>query len=262
MPGPGDNTRNKPKNGSDTDVFKRSMTVTMRAIAGDKELEVGFAKDRPAHGALCRMGWTTPESLQRQRAEAGLVDLRHFLNEFDLGLVVTAPRGSTTPSLLLALGTKVNKRPFTYPEVLQVQEIAEFMDNILARSRLTIQARQSEQLATIGLLGASLAHEIRNPLVSIKTFAHLLPSRFEGFGIPVLEAMASAVPVVLSGDPALREVAGEAGVYADDGDFAGAVRRALAERPRLGAAGVERAGAFSWRRTAELTVDVYRSVVA
>ena len=48
MPGPGDNTRNKPKNGSDTDVFKRSMTVTMRAIAGDKELEVGFAKDRPA----------------------------------------------------------------------------------------------------------------------------------------------------------------------------------------------------------------------
>ena len=48
MPGPGDNTRNKPKNGSDTDVFKRAVTVCMRAISGDKELEVGFAKDRPA----------------------------------------------------------------------------------------------------------------------------------------------------------------------------------------------------------------------
>jgi cobaltochelatase CobT len=48
MPGPGDNTRNKPKNGSDTDAFKRSVTVCMRAISGDKELEVGFAKDRPA----------------------------------------------------------------------------------------------------------------------------------------------------------------------------------------------------------------------
>jgi signal transduction histidine kinase len=143
--------------------------------SGDLE----FTKDRPAHTALCRTGWNTPESLQRQRAEPGLVDLRQFLAEFDLGLAVTAPRGSTTPSLLLVLGTKVNHRPFTYPEVQLVQEIAEFMDNILARSRLTMQARQSEQLATIGLLGASLAHEIRNPLVSIKTFAHLLPTRFD-----------------------------------------------------------------------------------
>ncbi|MGN6146435.1 MAG: cobaltochelatase subunit CobT [Mesorhizobium sp.] len=48
MAGPGDNTRNKPKNGSETDAFKRSVTVCMRAISGDKELEVGFAKDRPA----------------------------------------------------------------------------------------------------------------------------------------------------------------------------------------------------------------------
>ncbi len=48
MPGPGDNTRNKPKNGSETDAFKRAVTVCMRAISGDKELEVGFAKDRPA----------------------------------------------------------------------------------------------------------------------------------------------------------------------------------------------------------------------
>ncbi|WP_245492688.1 cobaltochelatase subunit CobT, partial [Mesorhizobium sp. M4A.F.Ca.ET.090.04.2.1] len=46
--GPGDNTRNKPKNGSEADSFKRSVTVCMRAIAGDKDLEVGFAKDRPA----------------------------------------------------------------------------------------------------------------------------------------------------------------------------------------------------------------------
>jgi signal transduction histidine kinase len=143
--------------------------------AGDR----GFAKGRPAHAALCKAGWSTPESLQRQRPETGLIDLRQYLKEYSLGLIVTAPRSSPNPSLLLTLGTKANHRPFTYPEVQQAQEIAEFMDNILARSRLTLQARQSEQLATIGLLGASLAHEIRNPLVSIKTFAHLLPSRFD-----------------------------------------------------------------------------------
>ncbi len=144
-------------------------------VSGDIE----FSKDRSGYAALCKQGWSTPESLQRLRTEPGLVNLREFLSEYSLGLVVTAPRGSPAPSLLLAAGVKVNHRPFTYPEVQQVQEIAEFMDNILARSRLSLQARQSEQLATIGLIGASLAHEIRNPLVSIKTFSHLLPTRFE-----------------------------------------------------------------------------------
>ena len=48
MAGPGDNTRNKPKGSSDGDVFKRAVTVCMRAISGDNELEVGFAKERPA----------------------------------------------------------------------------------------------------------------------------------------------------------------------------------------------------------------------
>ena len=140
---------------------------------------IELAKDRPGYVALGKQGWTTPESLQRLRPEPGLVDLRQFVTEFNLGLIVTAPRGSASPSLLLALGVKTNTRPFTYPEVQQVQEVAEFMDNILARSRLSMQARQSEQLATIGLIGASLAHEIRNPLVSIKTFSHLLNTRYD-----------------------------------------------------------------------------------
>lgn len=144
-------------------------------VSGDIE----FGKDRTGYAALCRNGWSTPESLQRLRPEPGLVDLRQFLTEYNLGVVVTAPHGSPSPSLLLALGVKTNHRPFTYPEVQQVQEMAEFLDNILARSRLSLQARQSEQLATIGLIGASLAHEIRNPLVSIKTFSHLLPTRFD-----------------------------------------------------------------------------------
>jgi cobaltochelatase CobT len=56
MAGPGDNTRGKSKTGAETDAFKRSMTVTMRAIAADHELEVSFAKDRPAlAGNLARL---------------------------------------------------------------------------------------------------------------------------------------------------------------------------------------------------------------
>lgn len=94
------------------------------------------------------------------------------------------------------------------------------------------------------------------------------PSRQEGFGIPVLEAMAHGAAVVTSRGTSTEEVAGDAALLIDPDsvdDIAQAVERLLTDRElaaRLGAAARARAADFSWARTAELTTAAYREVSA
>ncbi len=97
--------------------------------------------------------------------------------------------------------------------------------------------------------------------------AVVVPSLYEGFGLPVLEAMARGVPVASSDRASLPEVAGTAALLFDPqdaGQLRDAVQRVLTDhelRARLRAAGRARAASFSWRRTAELTADSYRRAV-
>lgn len=96
--------------------------------------------------------------------------------------------------------------------------------------------------------------------------ALVLPSRDEGFGLPLLEALACDVPVVCSDLPPLREVAGGHASLVPFGDVEAmgvALTAALAEpaSPATMAARRTHAAGFTWRRTAELTVEAYRRAV-
>ncbi len=126
---------------------------------------------------------------------------------------------------------------------------------------------------------AGLAHRVRalgkvseHRLVELYQHAVcvMFPSLYEGFGLPVLEALACGVPVMTTGRSSLPEVGGDIPVYVDGedvdemaqvmwaferGDMAGVASRTRVEGPR-------RAAHFTWRRCAEKTVETYLSAFA
>jgi glycosyltransferase involved in cell wall biosynthesis len=135
------------------------------------------------------------------------------------------------------------------------------------------------QLAIVGAEGWGEQPELDRPgitrlgFVSDEELARLYrgasvvvyPSRFEGFGIPVVEAMACGATVVASSHASLDEACGDAAVRADPEDpaaIADGIRRALAEREALSARGLEHARQFTWRAVGEIFLRAYEEAAA
>jgi len=119
-------------------------------------------------------------------------------------------------------------------------------------------------------IGASFLRRLGNvpdeQLVSL--YAHssclAIPSLHEGFGLPAMEAMAAGTAVVAANVAALPDTTGGAAVLVDPldpGDIADGLERAITERDRFVELGRRRVAAFTWERTAAMTVDVYRELV-
>ncbi len=106
------------------------------------------------------------------------------------------------------------------------------------------------------------------PLIYAGARVFIYPSFYEGFGLPVLEAMASGVPVVAANSTSIPEVAGDCALLVepnDIGELADAVQQSLDDedwRERAARCGIARAAELTWTACASKTVEVYREVMS
>jgi glycosyltransferase involved in cell wall biosynthesis len=115
-------------------------------------------------------------------------------------------------------------------------------------------------LALVALADLGYVSSAELPTLYRGASVFVYPSRFEGFGIPVIEAMACGVPCVVSSHPSLDEAAGDAAVRADPDEaeaLAGAVREALSRRDDLVERGLAHARRFTWLETGRAHLQGY-----
>lgn len=103
------------------------------------------------------------------------------------------------------------------------------------------------------------------PAIYANASVFCMPSLWEGFGLPVAEALVQGTPVVTSERTSMAEITGAAGVLIDPrsvDSVAAGIDEAIGRRVELGASGPRRAAAFTWAHTADLVLDAYREVMA
>jgi len=125
-------------------------------------------------------------------------------------------------------------------------------------------AGRGEWPAETGVRNLGAVPDADLPALYSGAVAFLFPSHYEGFGLPLLEAMACGTPVIASQDAALVEVTGGAARHcgaSDVGEWVEAIGAARAGRVRMARQGQIRAAEFTWSRAARLTREVYEEAL-
>lgn len=138
---------------------------------------------------------------------------------------------------------------------------------VLAGAYLPEETARLEELGIADRTVRLRVSDRQLPWLYHRAAAFAFPSRYEGFGLPVLEALAAGCPVAMSNAPALLELGSDVALVFDPDDrdtLAGQIERLLTDRSladSLREKGRRRAEEFTWRRTAELTVSAYDQAV-
>lgn len=153
---------------------------------GPDSIPVQLVADRDAVAD----GWYSLTARSRV-SERGSPVLRDLLERRKWTALVF-PGWEANPTLILALDERENGLPFTFPELRVLRALANVAESLYTRCRLELQARQAEQLAAIGKMGVSIAHELRNPMWTLSSFSQLLPERVND--PQFLQSFATIVP--------------------------------------------------------------------
>lgn len=168
---------------------------------------------------------------------------------------------STRPYLLYVGNQKPHKNVESLVKAYAASRLSEHLD-ILLTGRVADSVRATAEKNGVGdqVIGLGMVSEANLPKLYRGAFAVVMPSCYEGFGLPLVEAMASGVPVLSSNRTSLPEVGGSAVEYFDPDDFesfvCGLERISVDEvRQRLIKSGLQRAKEFHWDKVAGRVVD-------